>query len=149
MLTLIAVDPGQMCGVATYYDGQFDSIQCDHEEALNELVVPWLDAFPDTRCAVERYTIGQRTVKMSRQPTALHVIGVIQRECKLRSIPFVLRPPSDAKKLGNKQLQRRLGLWSGASDHANDATAHLLLALAVDHRKTFAELVKSGTVTIT
>lgn len=149
-MNIIAVDPGEMCGVATLDpSGVIATTQRSWRAAVDELVVPWLDKYPDTVCSVERYTIGQQTVKMSRQPTALHVIGTIKTECLRRGIAFVQYPPGDAKRLGGPVTQRKLGLYRPSEDHAADALAHLLLTLAAHDRSAFARLVKSGTVNIT
>lgn len=149
-MNIIAVDPGETCGVATLDDcGQIRISQHPWIVAVDEFVVPYLDKHPATLCSVERFTIGQRTVKMSRQPTALHVIGVIKTECRRRRIAMVQYSPGDAKKLGGKKTQQRLGLYRPSEDHASDALAHLLLTLAKHDRRAFADLLKSGTVNIT
>lgn len=149
-MIIIAVDPGEMCGVATYDQrAQIRTTQLPWRAAVNELVVPWLDKHPTTICSVERFTIGQRTLKMSRQPTAMHVIGIIKRECELRGVRVVQYSPGDAKRLGGRATQRRLGLYRPSEDHASDALAHLLLTLAAYDRRAFADLLKSGTVNIT
>src|SRR5262245_41924256 len=148
-MIIIAVDPGEMCGVATLDEtGLIDFTQRPYRAAVDELVVPWLTFYESrTICSVERFTIGQQTVKMTRQPTALHVIGVIQRECERVNAKMVQYAPGDAKKLGGMKTQKRLGLYRPSEDHAGDALAHLLLTLAKYDRRGFANLLKSGTVT--
>lgn len=149
-MIIIAVDPGETCGVATLDQcGQLAAFQRPWREAVEELIVPWLDKHPDAVCSVERFTIGQKTVKMSRQPTALHIIGLLKTECLRRKIKFVQYGPGDAKKLGGKKTQQRLGIYRPSEDHAVDAISHLLLTLATHDRRAFAALLKSGTVNIT
>jgi hypothetical protein len=147
---IIAVDPGDTCGVATLDEaGLLSYTQRPWRAAVDELVVPWLDKHPTTVCSVERFTIGQQTVKMSRQPTALHVIGTIKTECARRKVRMVQYAPGDAKKLGGRTTQRRLGLYRPSEDHAGDALAHLLLTLANHDRRAFGNLLRYGTVNVT
>lgn len=148
MVEVIAVDPGLKCGVATWRDGTISAIQCDYGTALDEHIIPVLYRIPRV-CSVERYTIGAQTLKKTRQPTALHVIGVIKKICADEEIHFVQYPPGDAKRLGSVALLKQLGLYLPGLDHANDALSHLLLTLANLHRSVFVALLKSGTVNIT
>lgn len=150
MVAVIGVDPGDTCGVARYVDGEFAAVQCIYQDALGRFVLPWLDEFSQVVVSVERYTIGAQTVKMSRQPTALHVIGIIKLECERRpGARFVQHQPGDAKRLGSVALLRRLGLYLPGLDHANDALSHTLIALATYERASFKNVVRSGTVRLT
>lgn len=145
-MAVVAVDPGEKCGVARYVDGEISAIQCDYRTALDDYVLPWLRTLPQVECSVERYTVGAQTLKKTRQPTAQHVVGIIKTECERLGVPFVQYGPGDAKKLGRPELLRSLGIYLPGLDHANDALSHLLLTLANRHRAEFVRLVKSGTV---
>lgn len=150
---VIGVDPGKKCGLAFYDHGdspasvRFESCTLSSEDAIN-IVRMWLD--PElvwdrsVLVVCERYTIGGRTVKMSRQPRALEVIGVVRDMCEHAHVRFVLQNPADAKKMGHAQRLKDLGWWKTGDidDDANMAAAHVLLGLATHFPVVFGRLVR-------
>lgn len=147
----MGVDPGETCGVARLRElpngwHAFDSYALTSDDAI-DLVRVWLHGGPTpthgTVVVCERYTIGQRTVKMSRQPRALEVIGAVRRACREEGTLFELQGVSDAKRLGNQDVLKRIGWWRVGpdADHANDAAAHVLLATARHFPTVFRQLV--------
>lgn len=150
---VLGVDPGKKCGVAelgyTENGWTFASWALPRVEATDTLR-GLLDAqqagfYDHTHVACERYTIGQRTVKMSRQPDALEVIGVVRGLATGAHASFDLQGVSDAKKLGNPDVLRQLRWWKVGrdADHANDAAAHVLLAVARHFPTVFRRLITS------
>lgn len=149
---IIGVDPGKKCGIALYDEDdsqpfRFESYTLPSEEAI-VAVAEWLEPnmYEEQPVLVvcERYTIGGRTVKMSRQPRALEVIGVVRDMCHRLNVPFVLQNPSDAKKFGNPERLKDIGWWKvgDVDDDANSAAAHVLLGLATHFPVAFGRLVR-------
>jgi predicted RNase H-like nuclease (RuvC/YqgF family) len=77
--------------------------------------------------AVEQFTISMRTLQMTRQPDALHIIGILRFLCHERSTPMLTQLVADAKASFSDETLRDLHVWS-SSNHIRDATRHALLA---------------------
>lgn len=122
----IAVDPGEMCGLAACYDtGQLAFSM----EAPPYETVSWVNAklmiAPSTTVCVERYVISQATIKMTRQYAALETIGALRFVSRKYGVPLELQSRGDRLKTTDEWL-KHLGWWMQTKDgHANDAARHL------------------------
>lgn len=114
-----------------------------------------LDVAHDERSGViiacERFTSSARTGQLSAQPTAQHVIGVIERLSSDYGQTLVMQQPGDAKKLTLNDDLRRLGLYTTARDvgrrdanDVNDAARHALLALGRFKSTVYDALLRSA-----
>ena len=146
-ILVVAVDPGKKCGIARYLGPPLDAFESQtvpSDEVVDE-VLAYSEMSPyNTFVVCERYTIGGRTVKMSRQPTALEVIGELRGLCRRKGFPFHMQNVADAKKMGRPELLRKLGWWYAGDrdDDANMAASHALLALARHFPVMFERLVR-------
>lgn len=155
MISIIAVDPGKVTGVAWFTrvktQERFGSAQVDIDDAANyirQLACNFyrkLDVPVDIAC--ERFVIGATTARNSPQHDALHLIGSLGDFaanfdwCETR---FVLQPAAEAKKVGNKTVLRDLGWWSRLpGGHANDAASHVCLRLLTAHPAVWLGLLNS------
>jgi hypothetical protein len=79
--------------------------------------------------AIEQFTINQRTVRHTRQPDALWIIGGVRFLADLRGIPVHLQPSSLAKTTWDADRLNRTG-WAKVvkRKHARDALRHALTA---------------------
>lgn len=129
-MRVLAVDPGLTVGYATFDSDadNYEAYQCHKWPFLN-----WAD--PDQHKAwfdivvVERFTITPQTLKMSRQPHPIEVIGVLRWWCESTSTTLIEQTPSEAKSFMTNDRLKHLGLYEPGADHANDAVRHLALYL--------------------
>lgn len=128
----IALDPGGTSGVAIYRNGEFNSMELAYpfwEQSLlihSFLIDPSLD-----KVIYEKYTITQHTAKLSQQPEALMLIGVIEFLAHDKCVPQM---PSAAKSFCPDAALKAVGWWNPTvGGHANDASRHLLLSAVRDH----------------
>lgn len=77
---------------------------------------------------VERYTISQRTLKMTRQSDALYIIGATMLVCLEEGVPMELESPTNAKNAFPNEMLKAHGVWH-TSTHVKDAMRHALLAM--------------------
>lgn len=136
---ILAVDPGKTTGWATYEAGEYQYGQASPFVFLSDVdswALDTLDVF-----VVERYTITPQTLKMSRQPDALKIIGVLEWWAVSRDILFVEQTPAEAKSFVTNERLRKLGLYPSGLDHAADAMRHLILYLVKEQVIPASELV--------
>jgi hypothetical protein len=149
-LVVIGVDPGKATGIACFIDRELSwTMELPVDEVAEEIEVYCQhrreraardDVELTIIIAVERYTIGLNTVKKTRQTAALEIIGQLERVARELDAVFIRQNASDAKKIGNPALLKRLNWWTYI-DHINDAEAHVLAALASKHPTVFAQLI--------
>lgn len=123
----MGVDPGKTTGVVMLELPQMriaESMQMSVVDAFSTL--RYLVSQADV-VAVERYTISARTIQKTRQPDALHIIGILRFLCHELSTPMQLQLIADAKQSFSDETLRQLGVWD-RSKHVRDATRHALLA---------------------
>lgn len=136
---LIAYDPGKLTGVAsvvfdteTKHIAGFAAMQAGPTEVLDGLWV-LISQVPITLRVVvgyERFTITERTTKLTRQYDALDFIGALKwiaHHCTIDIDPP--RDPAAAKRAVSNDKLRALEFWTPAKEHANDAARHLVLML--------------------
>jgi hypothetical protein len=131
---IIAVDPGLTVGWAVLHlSGDF--WQPTGVAAGQSNADDWEDwcvvnLTADCLLVVEKFTITSRTAKMSQQPRAMEVIGVMRFLARRAEAQFEMQTPSAAKSFASDAQLRKIGLWKPGQDHARDAIRHLLLAVA-------------------
>jgi len=79
-----------------------------------------------THVAIERFSIGPGTHKLTRSYDALYIIGLVRALCRWHDVELRLQQPASAKKAYTDDRLKELGYWF-AGDHARDAIRHALL----------------------
>lgn len=152
---LIGVDPGLMTGVAWLLDDDtFESCDLPALDACDRIARLFSDHWnggdqDDCRpivIAVERYSITQQTVKLTRQYDALEVIGVCRWIARYHGASFLLQGASAAQRVGNRDVLRTLGWWKPGGDHLNKAAAQVALAYQQTFPHEFAKRLEPGTI---
>jgi len=147
-MILIGVDPGKITGIAVWWSPDFweaengkkplDTAEVE-ASAVARVLRRMLDGERPTLMAVERYVQGQ---KKTHQPEAHQVIGVVRSLADELVVRCVYQNPGSAKKIGTTARLKKLGYHVPTKDnHANSATAHMLLLMATFHPTVYAELV--------
>lgn len=139
---LLAVDPGKVTGICLV-SGIGGALTWTHAEAsLYEAAnyvtqaISWYAH--DMTVAVERFTIGKRTIELGRDHSAIELTGIVRWECHRAGLPEPLfAGPSDVgvggKGLVSNEVLRALGAWyRGGAGHANDAARHAVYWLVVE-----------------
>lgn len=75
----------------------------------------------------ERFQMTSGSSKMSPQPHALEIIGVMKYFAYVYSIPLFEQRPVDAKRFSSDKKLKEYGLYATGMDHARDAARHYLL----------------------
>jgi hypothetical protein len=131
-MNLLGLDPGGMTGCVTLqWDGTkpHPGMPIGYDQIAFKDMPAWLDSvvstgWPDL-IVVERFFITPRTVKYTRQPEALYVIGGTLFLADLHDIPVRMQSAADAKTAWPNE---RLKDWPVKGRHAKDALRHVLLA---------------------
>lgn len=139
-MNILGVDPGGTCGLAVIrwegelparaetspvvWSGQLGAEgEGGAEDALRTLLV---DRKLDL-VAIERFTIGPGTHKLTRSYDALYLIGLTRALCRWNDVPMIMQQPASAKTAYSDDRLRELGYWV-PGDHARDAMRHALLS---------------------
>lgn len=136
MMRILAVDPGGTTGWAVWEDGKVRYGQLPGGTLAVKPLVDWIaDTYlmgrqVSSAVIIERYTIGERTVKFSRQSDALEITGVMKYEAARHGIRSKLQLPVDAKRMFTDERLKAFGWWATGEEHARDALRHLGLYLA-------------------
>lgn len=123
------MDPGGTTGWALW-DAEWETPDVSWGQVPGGLL-PALDVladklkWQDTTLVIERYTIGERTVKFSRQSDALEITGALKVDAGRLGVPVVMQQPRDAKRLFTDDRLRQTGWWAKGEEHARDALRHL------------------------
>ncbi len=123
---VFAIDPGVTTGWAWCRIDTLD-ITTGHVDQMPFCAQAheWLTT--RTAVVIERYTITERTIKLSRQSASLEIIGAVRYFAYDQGAPFIMQLPVEAKSfLPNPQLKK---LWWSTNDHERDALRHLFLYL--------------------
>jgi hypothetical protein len=148
-LVVIGVDPGKKTGIC-YLDVDEDGeirrqvIEVGRDDVAKMLAAWMINSDPDAdrEMAVERYTILDSTVRKTRQPDALKVIGVAEDIARQAGFGFSFHAPADCKKLVTDDLLKRLGWYSTRLGHANDATRPALRTVLLRRATVFFALTR-------
>lgn len=140
---VIGVDPGKTTGLARLRNGELTTLAVPALD-VRPIVMAWLLEEPGTIIGVERYVITVRTAKLSAQPDALGVTGALEslahEDPRTR---LVKQNMSDAKKLINAKLRRKLG-WQQTGHlaiHQNDAVCQAGKVVQSQYPEVFTALV--------
>lgn len=150
---LLGVDPGQTTGLFAvdvasspvtmwrvppvclerYAGCDITAAQLPPEEIAG-FVTRWLSRVAGTGApvlvAIERYVITARTARLSQQPAALEVTGVVKHLAREAGVRVVEQLKSNAAKLASDDRLRQVGWHARGRRHENDAARHALFALA-------------------
>lgn len=167
---LLGVDPGRVTGLFAvdvlsaplggwYPDGHPVATSCAFTPAqLAPEDVPdflrfWLENVASSGCpvviAVERYVITARTARLTQQPAALEVTGVVKHLAREAGVPVVEQLKSNAARLASDDRLRELGWYSRGRRHETDAARHALLALATTDAVLFERLLAQDRISKT
>lgn len=127
-MNILAVDPGGTTGWASWIEGSVSWGQAPGGVLGGKrlrLMAQCADVL-----IIERYTIGERTVKFSRQSDALEITGALKWIADDEGLELVLQQPRDAKRLFTDDRLRQMGWWARGEEHARDALRHLGFYLA-------------------
>lgn len=145
-MRIMGVDPGGTTGIAiidvewdeTRYeptpDAHVFNTQIEASWGTGVEAVGWqmcnliLDYAPDL-IALEKFIITQQTVRFTRQPDALWIIGGVRFLADLQMIPVHMQPASLAKTTWDATRLKGTG-WAKVvkQKHARDALRHALTA---------------------
>jgi hypothetical protein len=142
---VLAFDTGYQTGVALWLH------EPQHHQAWDASAESAMDWFDDwtARTAfgvggltviAERITITSQTHKKGDQVlSSVEQIGVLRHLCRQRGFTFVgKQTPAEAKGFSNDRKLKAMGWWTVGTDHARDASRHLMLYLA-ETQSTFRE----------
>lgn len=147
-MILVGVDPGKATGIAVWCDGcgrehpdRPDVAEVENSTTVAKVLLRMLTdhSHRPNLIALERFVQGSRK---TRQPDALQVTGQVGVIAADLGVKVVYQQPGSAKKIAPNPLLRRIGWYVASRDqHGNDATRHVLLALATFFPETFAKLI--------
>lgn len=147
-MILIGVDPGKITGIAVWWspakwwseEGKKPLDTAEVEASTVPAVLRrMLDGERPTLMAVERYVQTQRK---THQPEAQQVIGAVRSLADQLVVRCVYQNPAPAKKMGSTAKLKKLGFYVPTKDnHANSATAHMLLLMATHYPTVYANLL--------
>jgi hypothetical protein len=159
---VLGVDPGDSMGIAELSDGWRTFVfQGPPNQALDALEQRLARARHPSTAAGEITIACERFVpmqgrRMSHQPTAQQLYGVVKRIAESRGIRFIAQGSSEARGIAPTQFMQAANLWTIPSElglpdanDANMAMRHAILALAKYHATLFdqihrrAELMRS------
>lgn len=124
---LIAIDPGQECGIAVLHRDGTVSIDTVPDWRLEAI----LDRWSPPQVLVEDFKVYPQSAKgliMQKLPAA-EAIGIIKAWCWRHNVPLIRRMASTR---GSKlPLAKELARQVGGDRHAVDALAHLLQYIQV------------------
>jgi hypothetical protein len=146
-VTIIGVDPGKSCGMATLTDGRLSYVfQGPAPTMLDSLRTQVARAQGAVTVACERYVVYPK--RYMHQPDTLEVIGAVKLICGDLGVDLVLQYARDAKKLASNDRLRDLGMFVGLdevntpdADDVRDAVRPALLRLALDHTAIYERLL--------
>lgn len=127
-MKVLAVDPGGTTGWATYDDGTVQRGQ--FPGGIDGIDTLMIMALTSDVVVIEKYTIGGRTVKFSRQTDALEITGALKWYARRSGIEVVMQQPAEAKRLFTDERLRAHGWWAVGEEHARDALRHMGFYLA-------------------
>lgn len=158
--TILGVDPGTTTGlflvtvaVTTDDNGGDVTVRSDFTGwQVGRRSVPDITSYilgrtpAPSLVAVERYTITTRTARLTQQPTALEIIGVVKHTCDAADVAYVEQSKSNAAKLASDAALRSIGWHARGRRHENDAARHVLLSLAGHDPVIFEALMTYGRI---
>lgn len=136
---IIAIDPGNTTGIATYSGTIFDSFELDEIGKVYSYL--WNVKEQANAIIVEKFTINPTTHKKSRQDEPLMIIGFVDGLTYLHRIPLTYFTPAKAKSFATDDKLKAVGWFRPTrGGHANDAARHLLTFIVQNRRDKWNEL---------
>src|SRR5690606_20118145 len=110
---VLAADPGLTTGWATMSIwGSWHPSQVSAGQLGADMFCDWVASLPAGGLwVVESFTITAATARMSQQPTALEVIGVLKFLARRSGCRLEMQRPGDAKMFCTDKQLRKIGLW--------------------------------------
>jgi hypothetical protein len=131
----LAVDPGDTTGWAfmTMHEYWSPGNVTAGQHFANDFL-DWITKTPqflDPSCLilVESFTVTAQTARLSQQPVAMEVIGVLKFLARRSGTRLEMQTPAAAKRFCSDAQLRKIGLWHPGKDHARDAIRHLILGI--------------------
>lgn len=165
---LLGVDPGQTTGLFAvdavsgpievwHVPGNLEGrVQCSltaaqlPPEEVAAFVTRWLERVAGTGAptliVIERYVVTARTARLSQQPAALEVTGVVKHLAREAGVSVREQLKSNAAKLASDDRLRQVGWHARGRRHENDAARHALAALASEDALLFERLLTQGRI---
>lgn len=146
---IVALDPGETTGVATYTGEEKvpPAIQVDGPLRLATWLEEALAWTASGTIVCEDFKVTAQTLKKGRQHASLELIGVARYLAYREGWGFELQTPGDAKRFATDDRLRTLGWYRPAQPHANDALRHLLTHLVKKgDEELLARASKAGSV---
>lgn len=148
-MILVAVDPGNVTGVAAWWDPEvydstergssIDFAEVERSTLVTSVIRRMLDGQRPNKIGIERFHEDPRK---TRQPAAREVIGAVSALAEEYGIRCVFQTPGAAKKIASTTVLKRVGWWHPTPDgHQNMAIRHIILLMATYYPTKFAELV--------
>jgi hypothetical protein len=149
-MILVGVDPGNVTGVAVWWDPDIfdnaerggraiETAEVEDSTKVVSVIKRMLDGNRPNLIVIERFTQNPRK---THQPAASEVTGAVRSLAEELHVRCVYQSPSPAKRLGTTTLLKTLGWWSPSpDDHENSACRHVLLGMATFMPERFAQLV--------
>ena len=133
-MSIIAIDPGLVTGVALIYEDDRYPVTYEIPGGITGFVEWWSSQFFYTKqVLIEDWMVRPNTYKMTPQPDAYLIIGYMQGKCIENGVPLMKIGPSEHKSFngkGKKMKTRRLGWGERSKDnHHEDACSVLLLGM--------------------
>ena len=145
MTRILGVDPGNTSGIAIidvpWDESRYEPSPNTHfmstqieanwgtKSSVGCIMASLIETHKPDLIAVENFIITQQTVRFTRQPDALWIIGGIRFLADIKGIPVHLQPASLAKTTwDNKRLQESGWAKIVKAKHARDALRHALTA---------------------
>lgn len=128
------VDPGKTTGYAWLLDGDHPDEATVGQAPAHEFVriaAGFLSQRPGSRIVCEQYRITAQTLKKTRQPWSIEIIGVLKHwHQQTFGATYEEQRPGDALGLITDDVLAAFGVLASSDfDHANDACRHMLLWL--------------------
>lgn len=145
---VVTFDTGFQTGVAYW-----NALERSHRawDAPYEEAMDWFDdwsagtAFPIGLVVIaERITISATTHKKGDQVlSSVEQIGALKHLSRRRGFKYVgKQTPAEAKSFSNDGKLKAMGWWTVGTDHARDASRHLMLYLSNEDSKFAQELAR-------
>lgn len=126
-------DPGGMTGLAMYHSGylpqyRFMCEELPQFEACEAVEFQCMKWGPSLSIGWERFTIGQKTAKMTRGGvnTAIEVIGVCKYMARKYGCQVLPEASQHSPEPSEQLLLKRLDWWRPGKDDAQSAACHLV-----------------------
>jgi len=141
MPDVLALDTGFQTGLALWRDGEHSAWDAPEDEAMDWAREALRSGFGGA-VVVERITITQHTIRKGEQVlSSVEQVGYLRHLCREHGLEFSNKQtPAEAKGFSNDDKLRAMGWWTVGTDHARDASRHLLLYLC-QHDSDFRSLV--------